>query len=105
MSDYIIEVSKDAKSDIVSIYRYIKDELLNPTAASKFIKDTDEAATSLESLPYSHMVRLDSKLFGGLEKRQFFYRKNYVMFYVIFEDRKLVRIIKVAYSPSDLSDE
>ncbi len=51
MSDYIIEVSKDAKSDIVSIYRYIKDELLNPTAASKYIKDTDEAVTSLESLP------------------------------------------------------
>lgn len=105
MSDYTVELSNDAKSDIASIYRYIKDELLNPTAASTFIKDTDEAVTSLESLPYSHMVRQGSKLFGGLEKRQFFYRKKYVMFYVIFEDRKHVRIIKVAYAPSDLSNE
>ena len=78
---------------------------MNPTAATKFIEDTDEAVTSLESFPYSHMVRPDSKLFGGLEKRQYFYRKKYVMFYVIMEDRKLVRIIKVAYAPSDLSDE
>ena len=105
MSEYAVEVSNDAKSDIVSIYEYIKDELMNPTAATKFIEDTDEAVTSLESFPYSHMVRPDSKLFGGLEKRQYFYRKKYVMFYVIMEDRRLVRIIKVAYAPSDLSDE
>ena len=78
MSEYAVEVSKDAQSDIVSIYEYIKDELMNPTAATKFIEDTDEAVTSLESFPYGHMVRPDSKLFGGKEKRQYFYRKKYV---------------------------
>ena len=51
MSEYAVEVSKDAQSDIVSIYEYIKDELMNPTAATKFIEDTDEAVTSLESFP------------------------------------------------------
>ena len=51
------------------------------------------------------MVRPGSKLFGGIEKRQFFYRDNYVMFYVIVEESKLVRVIKIAYAPSDLSDE
>ena len=75
MNEYAVEVSKDAKSDIISIYEYIKQGLKNPTAATKFIKDTVEAVTSLESFPYSHMVRPDSKLFGGLEKRQYFYRK------------------------------
>ena len=75
MNEYAVEVSKDAKSDIISIYEYIKKGLKNPTAATKFIKDTDEAVTSLESFPYSHRVRPDSKLFGGLEKRQYFYRK------------------------------
>ena len=75
MNEYAVEVSKGAKSDIISIYEYIKKGLKNPTAATKFIKDTDEAVTSLESFPYSHMVRPDSKLFGGLEKRQYFYRK------------------------------
>ena len=105
MGDYTVEVSGDAKSDITSIYSYIKDELMNATAAIKFIQDTDAAVTSLESFPYSHMVRPGSKLFGGLEKRQYFYRKNYVTFYVIIEERKLVRIIKVAYAPSNLNDE
>ncbi|MBQ3685296.1 MAG: type II toxin-antitoxin system RelE/ParE family toxin [Candidatus Methanomethylophilaceae archaeon] len=105
MSDYTVEVSGDAKSDITSIYRYIKNELMNETAAIKFIEDTDEVVTSLESFPYSHMVRPGSKLFGGLEKRQYPYRENYMMFYVIIEKRKLVRVIKVAYAPSNLGDE
>ena len=105
MGDYTVEVSGDAKSDIASIYRYIKNELKNTTAAVKFIEDTDEAVTSLESFPYSHMVRPGSKLFGELEKRQYFYRKNCVIFYIIIEERKLVRIIKVAYAPSNLNDE
>ena len=79
--------------------------MLNRLAASKFVSDTEKAALSLERFPYSHMVRPGSKLFGGLEKRQFFYRDNYVMFYVIIEESKLVRVIKIAYAPSDLSDE
>lgn len=51
------------------------------------------------------MVRPGSKLFGGLEKRQYPYRENYMIFYVIIEKRKLVRVIKVAYAPSNLGDE
>ena len=105
MNEYTVELSGDAQDDVVSIRNYIRDILLNPSAASKFISDTEKAALSLEKFPYSHMVRPGSKLFGGLEKRQFFYRDNYVMFYVIMEETKLVRVIKVAYTPSDLSDE
>ena len=105
MSDYTVEISKDAKTDIASIYDYIKHNLNNPTAAKSFVKDTDKAVDLLESFPYSHMVRPGSKLFGNYEKRQYFYHKNYVIFYVIIEELKLVRVIKVAYAPSDLSDE
>ena len=39
------------------------------------------------------------------EKRQYIYRKNFCMFYVIKEEVKTVRIIKVAYSPSNLDEE
>ena len=105
MSEYTVELSGDAQDDVVSIRDYIRDVLLNQSAASKFVSDTEKAALSLEKFPYSHMVRPGSKLFGGLEKRQFFYRDNYVMFYVIIEELELVRVIKIAYAPSDLSDE
>ena len=105
MNEYTVELSGDAQDDVVSIRDYIRDVLLNQSAASKFVSDTEKAALSLEKFPYSHMVRPGSKLFGELEKRQFFYRDNYVMFYVIVEESKLVRVIKIAYAPSDLSDE
>ena len=105
VSEYKVELSGDAQDDVLSIRDYIRDVLLNQSAAFKFVSDTEKAALSFEKFPYSHMVRPGSKLFGGLEKRQFFYRDNYVMFYVIMEETKLVRVIKVAYAPSDLSDE
>ena len=83
MNEYTVELSGDAQNDVLSIRDYIRDVLLNRLAASKFVSDTEKATLSLERFPYSHMVRPGSKLFGGLEKRQFFYRDNYVMFYVI----------------------
>ena len=105
MTEYVVEISRDAQVDIVSIRDYIRDVLLNPTAAMKFLKDTDEAVSSLEVFPYMHMVRPGSLLFGGLEKRQFFYRRDFCLFYVIKEEVKIVRIIKVSYSARDLDAE
>ena len=105
MNEYAVEMSGDAQDDVRSIRDYIRYKLLNPTAASKFVSDTKEAVLSLRSFPQRNMVRPGSKLFGGFEKRQFFYRENFVIFYVILEELKLVRVIKVAYAPSDLSNE
>ena len=104
MNEYTVELSGDAQADVISIRDYIRDVLSNPSAASKFVSDTKEASLSLRMFPYSHMVRPGSKLFGGLEKRQYCYRENYILFYVIVEEKKLVRVIEVAYTPSDLSD-
>ncbi len=104
-NEYRVELSGDAKSDILSIYDYIKDSLMNPSAAARFIEDTDNAVTSLETFPYSHMVRPGSRLSGGLEKRQYFYRKSYCLFYVVKEEFRLVRIIKVSYSAKDLDKD
>ena len=105
MNEYVVEMSGEAQRDVESIRDYINDELQNPSAASKFVTDTRDAVLSLRSFPYSHMIRPGSRLFGGLEKRQFFYRDNFVIFYVIREESKLVRVIKIAYSPSNLDDE
>ncbi len=92
-------------ADIRSIRDYIRDVLLNPQAAKKFLQDTDEAVTSLETFPYDHMVRPGSRLVGGMEKRQFFYRRTFCMFYVIKEETKVVRIIKVSYSACNFDKE
>ncbi len=104
MSDYTVELSGEAQDQIAAIHGYIKNELCNPSAAETFLDDTEDAVDSLERFPYAHMVRPGSKLIGGYEKRQFF-RENYRLFYIIKEESKTVRVIRVAYSRMDLDKE
>ena len=105
MNDYSVELSQAAQSQLKRIRDYILNQLNSPDAANKFLDDTEEAIESLRQLPYAHMVRPNSKLYFGNEKRQFFYRDNYCLFYVIIEEKKTVRIIKITYSKSNLSNE
>ena len=42
MNEYTVELSGDAQDDVVSIRNYIRDILLNPSAASKFVSDTEK---------------------------------------------------------------
>ena len=44
------------------------------------------------------MVRPGSKIVGTIEKRHFFYRKNYCLFYIVKEESKIIRILEVTYS-------
>lgn len=105
MNDYSVELSKAAQSQLKRIRDYIRDQLESPDAANKFLDDTEEAIESLRQMPYAHMVRPNSKLYFGNEKRQYFYRENYCLFYVVIEEKKTVRVIKITYSRSDLSNE
>ena len=47
MSDYKVEISGDAKSDVIAIRTYIRDVLLNHDASKKFLEDTKAAVASL----------------------------------------------------------
>ena len=105
MNDYSVELSSSAQSQIVKIRDYIRYELNNPSAAEKFLDDTEEAIDSLSQFPYAHMVRRGQNYILEMKKRQYFYRDNYCLFYVVKEEEKTVRIIRVTYSRSDLSNE
>ena len=102
MNKYRVEVSGEAKNNISEIYFYIRNTLCNNSAAESYIDDTIKAIESLENFPYAHMVRPGSKRIGKYEKRQYFYRENYCFFYIIIEESKTVRIIKVAHTETDL---
>ncbi len=101
MNEYSVELSPDAQADVAEIRDYIRNVLKNEKAADRFLEDTLDAVDSLESFPYDHMVRTDPAHVGSVEKRQFNYRKNYCMFYIVKEERKLVRVLKVSYTGRD----
>lgn len=100
MSDYKVAVSKEAQAQIRDIRDYIRDELCSPPAAVRFVDQTEAAMSSLGTFPYAHMVRSHRE--GEPEIRQFFYRTNYCLFYVIDEVTQTVRVIRVSYSRRDL---
>ena len=102
MSEYEVELSGNAQDSIERIHRYIRDELCNPSAAKRFLIDTDDAISSLRCFPYAHMVRPGSKIVGTIEKRQFFYRKNHCLFCIVKEESKIIRILEVTYSYRNL---
>lgn len=102
MTEYTVTLTKNAIRDIDNIAHYIRDELHNPSAAEQFVDDTILATESIRDFPYSHMVRPNSKLFHGMEKHQYPYRKEYCLFYVVNEERGEVRIPRVIYSRRDL---
>ena len=105
MTQYSVELSADAQYQINSIVRYIAMELGNLSAAKRFIDDVEKAMKNVQSNLFSHMIRPHSETFDGFPKRQFQFRENYIMFYVVFEDRLKVRILRIAYSRMDLSKE
>ena len=103
MSDYTLQVSKDARIEISAIKRYIKYKLKNVQAADNFYEDTRKAFEHILENPYAHQVKDSSEEIDGFPKRQFQYRNNYILYYVVLEDRNIIRIVKVAYSWMDLS--
>ena len=105
MTQFSIELSPDAKQQVDSITRYIAIELGNVSAALSFLDDVEASMENIRDNPYSHMVRSSSARIDGYPKRQFQFRKNFIMFYVILEDRNLIRILKVSYSWMDLSKD
>ena len=105
MSKYTVEISYEAQTDLISIRDYIRDRLKNPSAAKKLLDDTYNAVISLEDYPYDHEARPNKGRFSSIEKRQYNYRKNYCLIYVIKEEQKLVRIIQIAYTGQDLDHQ
>lgn len=105
MTQFSVELSPDAKQQVDSIARYIAVELGNVSASLTFLDDVETSLENIRDNPYSHMIRPGSERIDGYPKRQFQFRKNFIMFYVILENRSIVRILKVSYSWMDLNKD
>ena len=83
------------------IVRYISGELQNPTAAARLAMELVNAAESVLTFPYA----LPSYQPIRSLKRE--YRKilvqNFLMFYWVDEEKKLVTVARVVYAKRDIS--
>ena len=99
---YKIEFLPIAKKDIDDIIYYIFYNLKNITASRKLRDLFISSLDYIVEFPYGNSVY---KIKRALKYEYRSYRvKNFLMFYTINEDKKLITIVRVLYQKMDISN-
>lgn len=89
-----------AIKDIEGIALYISDTLKAPKAAADFINILDHSIMRLQKFPYS------CRIYSTIRPLEYEYRllpvNNYIVFYTVLEEEKIVEIRRVLYSKMNL---
>jgi len=93
--NYFLNITDLAEEDILSTVKYISNDLKNPTAANNLLNEIERHEINLEDNPYIYPLVNDDYLSGkGI---RIIVIKNYLMFFYINEDKKIVNIIRFLY--------
>ena len=96
---YKLKISKLYDTDVDKCYNYINDTLKNPTAAENLIKNIIEKLNKISENPKIRPLVRDEYL-ANLGYRLITV-KNYMIFYIIGEDNKHIKIIRFLYCKRD----
>ncbi len=100
---YKIIFSENAKKDLISIVRYISDELLEPNIAEKLSYRILKAVKSLDEFPNRHRLCDYPKWKDkGLRVLS---AENYLVFYIPDESNQIVKIYRVIYGKRDIENQ
>lgn len=99
---YRLEFLPIAKKDMDDIIYYISNNLKNSTAAINLSKCFINSARSILEFPYS------SSEYSSTSKLKNVYRsvkvKNFLMFYTINENDKIITVVRVLYQKMDIKN-
>lgn len=90
-------VSREARKDLIAIRMYIRDELLNPTAADRILHELRRAVEGLQSFPRQGKS-LDAMIAVHTEYR-YLPCENYCIFYL--ENDEEVVIVRILHQKQD----
>lgn len=90
---YEVEISKDAKEDLYTIYRYITHELLVKETAEKQIESLEKGILSLDTMPERHRIYNSSKW----QQLRMMPIDNYCVFYTANSDTRKVNVVRILY--------
>ena len=99
LKKYKVQLSIQAKNDYKSIVRYIKCELLEPIIAEKYAELIRNELNSLEYQPQKFAI-IDYDIIKKYNFRKLII-KNYIAFYRINEDEKIVNVERILYGATD----
>ena len=96
---YKLEYLPVAREDMLGIVRYIGRELQNPETAKHLAAELVNSAESVLTFPHATPV------YQSIRPLKYEYRKisvkNYLIFYWVNEEKKLVTIARVIYAKRD----
>ncbi|MGB8451046.1 MAG: type II toxin-antitoxin system RelE/ParE family toxin [Anaerocolumna sp.] len=96
---YKLEYLPIARQDMMDIVRYISHELSNSGAAEKLACEMIEAVDRLTEFPYTNRVYYPIRPLKQEYRRLLV--QNYIMFYYVDEEKKLITISRVIYAHRD----
>lgn len=99
MKQYTVMLTTQASNQILEYASYIQNELLNPQAAKKFVKDLREAIAGLDTMPQRHPL-LEEEPWRSQGVRKMIVR-GYLVYFWINEQTAVVQVIAVIYGQRD----
>lgn len=96
MADFKVIIGEAAEKDLISIFSYISDTLLEPTTAKRIFQSIRERMFSLSQMPERHQIILEGPYdMLGIRKLPV---ENYTVFYLVNEAAREVHIIRILYN-------
>ena len=102
MEIYKLKFSVKAYEDLVDIYDYTNDILKNPEGAKKVYKKIKDAIKKLEFLPKRYPLIKVGEILYNL---RLFIIDDYIVFYMVADDEKIVRVERILHGASDWSKQ
>ena len=94
---YEVDFSERAADDLSEIIRYISEALYNPQAAGRFYNEVSEKRGLLCDHPHMFPLYHDS------EEIRFIVIGNFLMFYVVDDEKSIVSIVRILYGRRDIA--
>ncbi len=99
MEHYAVKFSPKAYNDLKNINEYICKELLEPDIAHEMSRLITDEISKLEYFPFRNPKVMSEKI--KHENLRKMLVKNYIIFYDVDENSKLVNIHRILYAYSD----
>jgi plasmid stabilization system protein ParE len=97
--NYTLNITDAAEEDILATIRYITNVLKNYIAANNLLDEIEKYEKILETTPNIYPFVNDEYL--AAKEIKYVKIKNYLMFYTIDENNKIVNIIRFLYARRD----
>ena len=99
MKTYKLQFSQTAENDLMDIYLYVKNQLLEPKIADILIRKLESEILSLSNMPQRFSLVTDQRLSRlGIRKTIV---DNYIVFYLVEEKTNTVYIVRILYARRD----